>query len=289
MKRRIGILVLGSCLLFNASSVDQAQKVYELIYQDIQLLKKQMLQFQEKLQAMSAEIQAVKLQVLDIHSSLKSWQHEQAAKQQELKDIPVQYQILSERMDQLISRLDRMGEDLLVLRASFSPPPSLPEQKAETQPGAETAKLPKTQEPAKKETPPSASITPPTGPSPQEIYNSAYSDYLKGNYDLAIEGFRLYREQFSDSPLADNALYWVGECYFSQKKFAEAMATFNEVILLYPKGDRVAASYLKKGFCLLEMGQKEEALAVFKLLVSKFPLEEEAKIAQQKIKELTGT
>ena len=36
----------------------------------------------------------------------------------------------------------------------------------------------------------------------------------------------------------------------------------------------------------MNLGKKEEALAVFKLLINKFPLEEETKMAQQKIKEL---
>ena len=36
----------------------------------------------------------------------------------------------------------------------------------------------------------------------------------------------------------------------------------------------------------MELDRKEEALSVFKLMVSKYPLEEETKIAQEKIKEL---
>ena len=96
----------------------------------------------------------------------------------------------------------------------------------------------------------------------------------------------MYREQFPESPLADNSLYWIGECYFSQEKYAEAIEQFNELILNYPRGDRIPASYLKKGISLTELGKKEEALIVFKLLISKYPLEEETKIAQQKIREL---
>jgi tol-pal system protein YbgF len=114
----------------------------------------------------------------------------------------------------------------------------------------------------------------------------AYSDYRKGNFELAIDGFKMYREQFPESPLADNSLYWIGECYFSQRKFAEAIEQFNELILNYPRGDKVPAAYLKKGISLTELGKKQEALSVFKLLISKYPLEEETKIAQEKIKEL---
>ncbi len=96
----------------------------------------------------------------------------------------------------------------------------------------------------------------------------------------------MYIEQFPESPLVDDSLYWIGECHFSQKKYEEAIEQFNELILNYPRGDKIPAAYLKKGLSLVELDKKEEALSVFKILVSKFPLEEETKIAQQKIKEL---
>ena len=114
----------------------------------------------------------------------------------------------------------------------------------------------------------------------------AYNDYLKGNFDLAVEGFRMYKDQFSDSPLADNALYWIGECFYSQRKFEDAINMFNDLILAYPQGDKIAAAYLKKGMSFAESGKKEEAIAAYKLLITKFPVEEETRIAQQKIKEL---
>jgi len=120
----------------------------------------------------------------------------------------------------------------------------------------------------------------------KEVYNMAYSDYRKGNFELAIDGFKMYRVQFPESPLADNSLYWIGECYFSQKKYAEAIEQFNELLLNYPRGDKIPAAYLKKGISLMELRKKEESLIVFKLLISKYPLEEETKIAQQKIREL---
>ena len=115
----------------------------------------------------------------------------------------------------------------------------------------------------------------------------AYNDYLKGNYDLAIESFKLYRAQFPGSPLSDNALYWIGECRYSQRKFEEAVDAFDELILTYPQGDKAAAAHLKKGLSFVELGKKPEALAALKILVAKYPLDEESKIAQEKIRELT--
>jgi TolA-binding protein len=45
---------------------------------------------------------------------------------------------------------------------------------------------------------------------PQALYQTAYNDYLRGNYDLAILGFRQYLESFPDTDLADNASYCSG-------------------------------------------------------------------------------
>lgn len=115
----------------------------------------------------------------------------------------------------------------------------------------------------------------------------AYNDYLKGNYDLSVDGFKLYRQQFPESPLADNALYWIGECRYSQRKFDEAIDAFDELIQGYPQGDKAAAAHLKKGLSFIELGRKAEALAALKILVAKYPLEEESRIAQDKIRELT--
>ena len=124
--------------------------------------------------------------------------------------------------------------------------------------------------------------------SPQEAYSLAYNDYLKGNFDLAVASFRLYREQFPESPLADDALYWMGESYYSQKKPVEAIEIFDQLFLAYPQSDKMAAALLKKGLCLADLGKKEDAIVVFKLLEAKYPLEEEARIATAKIKDLTA-
>jgi len=63
--------------------------------------------------------------------------------------------------------------------------------------------------------------------------------------------------------------------------FAQANGTIVE-------GNNIPAAYLKKGMCFIELGKRDEALSVFKLLISKYPNDEETKIAQEKIKELTS-
>jgi tol-pal system protein YbgF len=120
---------------------------------------------------------------------------------------------------------------------------------------------------------------------PSSIYYAAYSDYIKENFDLAIEGFRQFIRSYPQSGLADNSLYWIGECHYAKKKYLEAIATFNELLAKYKDGDKVPAATLKKGYALIEMGRQSEGLSILKELISRFPLSEEASLAQQKIKE----
>ncbi len=285
MKKSLaGILLLFSLQLVFFGQ-DKSKKAYELIYEDVQVLKKQLLVLEEKLEKNAADIEALKNQVREVQAQIRLLLTGQANVQEGLKNIPSQYQFLLDKIEQMNLLLTKISEDLLAMKGSplqpqvpgqetkASPPPAAekkqPEQKKEPQPTEQ-----------KPGAPPSFSL------SPQETYNAAYADYLKGNYELAIDGFKIYRENFADSPLADNALYWIGECYYSQRKFEEAIEQFNDLILDYPQGDKIAAAYLKKGLALSELGRKDEALVVFKLLASKYPLEEESRIALEKIKEL---
>ena len=122
---------------------------------------------------------------------------------------------------------------------------------------------------------------------PSSIYYAAYSDYIKENFDLAIEGFRQFIRSFPESGLADNSLYWIGECYYAKKKYQDAINTFNELLVKYKDGDKAPASILKKGYALLEMGRQSEGIAILKELMSRFPLSEESSLAGQKIKEFS--
>ncbi len=122
---------------------------------------------------------------------------------------------------------------------------------------------------------------------PSSAYYAAYSDYIKENYDLAIEGFRQFIQSFPDSGLADNSLYWIGECYYAKKKYQEAIHTFNELLAKYKDGDKAPAAILKKGYALIELGRQGEGIAILKELISRFPLSEEASLAGQKIKEFS--
>jgi tol-pal system protein YbgF len=283
-RARLGAFLLA-VLTLAGSGQDKSKKAYELVYDDVQVLKQQVDDLRSRLDRNAAEIRALQDQVKALADLIRQAFSGQSEIQEGLRAVPAQYQDIVRKLDQLTIEVQRVSSELA---ARTLPQATVAAEAGEAgKPAAQPqAKAPPAETKAPPKTAPSPVVPIPTM-SPQEAYSVAYNDYLKGNYEMAIESFKLYRQQFPDSPLADNALYWIGECRYSQRKFEEAIDAFDELIVAYPQGDKASAAHLKKGLSFIELGRKPEALAALKILVAKYPLEEEARIAQDKIRELT--
>ena len=123
-------------------------------------------------------------------------------------------------------------------------------------------------------------------PSPEELYNSAYGDFLKGSYDLSRQGFEEYLKNYPDTELSDNAQYWIGESFYVQRKFPEAIKAFDRVLQDYPRGDKVAAAALKKAYSLLESKNTEAGIKELRLLILKYPGSDSAQLAKDRLNSL---
>ncbi|MGA7617426.1 MAG: tol-pal system protein YbgF [Thermoanaerobaculia bacterium] len=121
---------------------------------------------------------------------------------------------------------------------------------------------------------------------PLEVYQTAYRDLQRGNYDLARQGFQDFLQATPSSDLSDNAAYWIGETYFAQKKYKEAIQQFDRVINEYPRSDKVPAALLKKGYAYIESGQKAEGVVQLQYVIHEHPSSNEASLAKQKLKAL---
>jgi tol-pal system protein YbgF len=275
----LGALLLAVLALASAGQ-DKSKKAIELVYDDVQVLKQQVQELRVRVDRNGEELRTVREEVKALTDLVRQAISGQSGAQEGLRAVPAQYQDILRKLDQLTLDLQKISADLAA-RAQRTEPAAAASEEEQKQPPATTTKPPVEAKPQPAPAPPPAPTM-----SPQEAYSVAYNDYLKGNYDLAVDSFKLYRQQFPDSPLADNALYWIGECRYSQRKYEEAIDAFDDLIMTYPQGDKAAAAHLKKGLSFIELGRKPEALAALKLLVAKYPLEEEARIAQDKIREL---
>jgi len=125
-----------------------------------------------------------------------------------------------------------------------------------------------------------------SGGDPQTLYNSAYNDYLKGSYDLALRGFQQYLESFPSTALAANATYWIGECYYRQRRYRQAIEQYDAVLNRYPRSDKTASALLKKGYAHLELGERSQGVVQLQHVLRQFPTSDEANLARQRLREI---
>lgn len=121
---------------------------------------------------------------------------------------------------------------------------------------------------------------------PKALYDSSYNDYLKGNYDLAMREFQEYIDEFPNTDLTDNATYWVGECYYRQRKFRQAITQFEQVLTRYPRSDKTASALLKKGYAYLELNERSQGVILLRQVVRQHATSDEANLARQRLREL---
>ena len=118
---------------------------------------------------------------------------------------------------------------------------------------------------------------------PSEAYGQAKNELDKGNFDLALDGFKNYIAQFPDTSLAAAAEYWIGECYSSKKDFAKAIQAFEKVITSYPKSEKVTRAKLKIGLSYLNEKQTEKAKEYLNKVINEHRGSTEAEIAADRL------
>ncbi len=121
---------------------------------------------------------------------------------------------------------------------------------------------------------------------PQPLYNAAYIDLIRGNYATALVGFDSFLAAYPDGALADDARYWMGECYLAEGNAAEAAAQFERVEADFPSSERIPPALLKLGGCYIDLGKRDEARKTFTRLFEKYPQSVEAPLAEEMLKEL---
>ncbi len=117
-------------------------------------------------------------------------------------------------------------------------------------------------------------------------YREAFQLVRRGECKEAIPRFREFLRRNPKSPYADNAQYWIGECYYAQRDYNRAILEFNEVLLKYPKGEKVPAALLRQAYAFGELGDKVDARLILQKLVSEYPNSEEAARGREKLQTL---
>ncbi len=122
--------------------------------------------------------------------------------------------------------------------------------------------------------------------SADTLYQNGLRDLTGGKYELARQEFSDYVKNFPSNDLASNAQFYLGEVAYAQNDFKGAIASYDDVLVNYPKSFKLAAALLKKGMAELEMGLKASGTRDLREVVRRFAGSDEARRAQAKLREL---
>ncbi|MGA1796449.1 MAG: tol-pal system protein YbgF [bacterium] len=213
----------------------------------------------------------------DLQKQIFEIQQDQAYLNTKVEQTTAQLTSINER----IADRDKKLNEFLVVRSEpvrYAPPPQV------TAPVPPPAPVnPKPIMEKKVEPPPQPKEQAKPAINPSKLYTNALDLVRSGRIDDAIPLLKLYLEEYPRTELADNALYWLGECYYKKTEFNKAIVEFKRILSEYPTGNKVPAALLKMGYSFQELRQTPQALESYQRIVREFPNDPVHPMAQKRI------
>ena len=118
----------------------------------------------------------------------------------------------------------------------------------------------------------------------ESMFNQARLDLDRGKFTVAIDAFREIVEQFSQSPFAESAQYYLGRAYFDTKDWVQAIDSFETVRRKYGNGNYVRQAMYYLGQCYYYRNSHSKAILMLQELIEQHPGTQESELAKQFLK-----
>ncbi len=113
-------------------------------------------------------------------------------------------------------------------------------------------------------------------------YSQALNLVRSGQYQAGRDRFQAFLSTYPQSSLVPNAYYWIGESFYAQGNFNDALAAFKYITTNYPRHHKSPDALLKAGMTYQRLGDVENAKVHYQTLVSTFPRSNAARVARSK-------
>ncbi len=216
---------------------------------------------------------------------------------------------LQMRLARMEQRLSNLEQDQSDMRAAQTQPPTLtpPDPGTQGQPSPMPLQSPPqpgmtpqpgglTQVPLVPETPaPALAPAAPKPSAPAASRPAGRAPAVPPDYQRALSllvdqekpaeartAFSVFLTDNPDGPFTPNALYWVGETYYAEKKYADAILLFKDVAARFPKHDKAPDALYKASLAYRQLGDTENAVFLEKLLREDYPNSRAAGLLKQR-------
>ena len=236
---------------------------------------------QQRLDDQSAQIEAMQAQLQELARADEQQSQELAALRRDMEQMGSKVTMTEEQTAEMSNRLENISTRLSLLTDDVS------RLKGGGQAGSGSGSggsLTFTEGPTP---PPAAGRIQATYDDALALYYTAVANRDPAQARQAIQDFGMVLQNAPQSDLADNAQYWIGECYYWLEEFDRALEAFRKVFDHQPT-DKYDDAQLKIGITYRRMGQTEQAIGAFRTFLQRYPDSEYAGVARKNLSELGG-
>ena len=112
-------------------------------------------------------------------------------------------------------------------------------------------------------------------------YEGAYALLKSDSHAEAANAFQEFNAKYPESVHVPNATYWMGNAQFAQKDYKGALATYRNLVKVFPHSPRMPDVLFNIAECQQELKQESDAKKTLKQLIAKHPDSEAAAKAKK--------
>lgn len=131
---------------------------------------------------------------------------------------------------------------------------------------------------------PALTSSPATVDDADKLYRQALQLVQQGgDFGQSRTLFKQFIQQYPAHKLAINAMYWIGETYYGDKKYESAILQFQDVIQQHADHPKIPAALMKQGLAFYALGDVRNAQVILQKVITSYPETPEAIKAQQRL------
>lgn len=133
---------------------------------------------------------------------------------------------------------------------------------------------------------PAAAPAPSNSADEESIYLKSFDQLRASKYDSAISGFRSMLAKYPQGNYADNAWYWMGECYHVKGDDNDALKAYQSLLQQFPASPKVPDALLKTGAIYQAQQKTAQARDAYGRLLKQYPSSSAAGQARTRLAQL---
>jgi tol-pal system protein YbgF len=264
-------LLLAACCALPARAADTKSQLIQIQTQ-LQIMQDNMTQMKQSFDERMGVMKDMMVQQTENVNKMNT------AVQNLQKVLGQQTTDATSKVDQISGQVQALHDAVDELKARMA---KLSKQLDDMQAGQQNIGSPQSPQPGAP-----AGASTPQAPPPDVLYNDALRDFNAGKSDLASQEFTQYLQFYGNTDLAGNAQFYLGEILYRQGNLQQAISAYNKVLDQYPGGNKAAAAQLKKGYAMLDAGQRDAGVQELRSLITRFPKSPEAAQARDRLSKL---